>query len=122
MPMRQDCKHFQSRTYPTGDTMRKCALDLAPQAPWQCPADCASYERRLADVNWRHGTLVTPPTPDKPPSVLSGDESIGSLLDSAEDIVNSAAPEIVAALEAERRRQRSLGGRLRRLFDGRRTG
>ena len=29
--MRQDCKHFQSRSYPSGDTMRKCALDSGPR-------------------------------------------------------------------------------------------
>ena len=116
MPMRQDCKHFQSRAYRSGDTMRKCALDLAPEAPWKCPEDCRAYERRLADVNWRHGTLVTPPVPDAPPSVAAGDESIRALLDHAEDIVNSAVPDVVAELEAERRRSGGMVGRLRRLF------
>ena len=64
--MRQDCKYFESRTYPNGETVRKCNLDLAPEAPWRCPDDCPKFERRLADVNWGHGTLVTPPTPDEP--------------------------------------------------------
>ena len=66
MPMRQDCKQFESRTYPNGETVRKCNLDLAPEAPWRCPDDCPKYERRYADVNWSHGTLVTPTTPDEP--------------------------------------------------------
>src|SRR5438552_268934 len=66
MPMRQDCKQFESRTYPNGETVRKCNLDLAPEAPWRCPEDCPKYERRLVDVNWSHGTLVTPATPDEP--------------------------------------------------------
>ncbi len=105
MAMQQDCKHFQSRTYPSGDTMRKCALDLAPEAPWNCPADCPKYERRLADVNWRHGTLITPPTPDAPGSV-GADESIARLLDEAEDIINSAGPDIKAEVEEEQRRAR----------------
>lgn len=105
MPMRQDCKHFQSRTYPTGDTMRKCALDLAPEAPWACPADCSGYERRMADVNWKHGTLVTPETPDAPDSVGS-DPSVAALLDAAEDIINSAGDGIVAEVEEERARAR----------------
>ena len=117
MPMRQDCKHFQSRAYPTGDTMRKCALDLAPEAPWQCPPDCQSYERRLADVNWRHGSLVTPPPPPPPPG-LDGERSVGWLLDSAEDIVNAAVPQALADLAEQRRRERSLSGRIRRLFRG----
>ena len=42
--MRQECKHFESRTYANGDTVRKCNLDLAPDAPWRCPADCPKYE------------------------------------------------------------------------------
>ncbi|MEZ5227316.1 MAG: hypothetical protein R2710_11765 [Acidimicrobiales bacterium] len=62
--------------------MRKCAIDLAPEAPWACPADCSGFEPRLADVNWRHGSLITPATPDAPDS-LGQDPSIGALLDSA---------------------------------------
>src|SRR5690606_26920460 len=103
MPMRQECKHFESRSYPTGDTVRKCDLDLAPEAPWRCPDDCARYERRLVDVDWQHGSLVTPPTPAAPASVGS-DDSIARLLDEAEDIVNSAGPSILAELDADRPR------------------
>ena len=78
MPMRQDCKYFESRSYPNGDTVRKCDLDLAPEAPWRCPEDCPSYTRRMVDVNWSHGTLVTPATPDEPAS-LGEDDSIAAL-------------------------------------------
>jgi len=85
--------------------MRKCNLDLAPEAPFACPEDCGSYERRMADVNWRHGTLVTPPTPE-PPSSVGEDESIGALLDAAEDIVNAAGSRVRAEVDAERDRQR----------------
>lgn len=98
MPMRQDCKFFESRTYANGETVRKCDLDLAPEAPWRCPDGCAAYQRRLADVNWQHGTLVTPPTPPEPPG-LGEDPSIAALLDEAEDIVNAAAPRVRAELE-----------------------
>jgi hypothetical protein len=101
MPMRQDCKFFESRSYPSGDTVRKCDLDLAPEAPWRCPDDCPAYERRLADVNWRHGSLITPPTPDEPAS-LGEDDSIAALLDSAEEIVRNAGPSVMADLADER--------------------
>lgn len=101
MPMRQDCKFFESRTYPNGETVRKCDLDLAPEAPWRCPEGCAAYQPRLADVNWNHGSLVTPPTPPEPPG-LGEDDSIVALLDEAEDIVNSAVPRMRAEVEAER--------------------
>ena len=102
MPMRQDCKYFESRSYPNGDTVRKCDLDLAPEAPWRCPDDCPSYERRLVDVNWSHGTLVTPPTPEEPNSLDADDDSVAALLDAAEDIVNEAGPRVRAEFEAER--------------------
>ncbi|WP_419846832.1 hypothetical protein [Candidatus Poriferisocius sp.] len=109
MPMRQDCKYFESRSYPNGETVRKCDLDLAPEAPWRCPDDCSAYERRLVDVNWSHGTLVTPPTPEAPSSVGS-DDSIGALLDAAEDIVNEAGPRVLAELEKEKSRRRLRAG------------
>ena len=72
MPMREGCKFFESRTYPNGETVRKCDLDLAPEAPWRCPDDCTAFQPRLADVNWQHGSLVTPPTPAEPASVAAG--------------------------------------------------
>lgn len=103
--MRQDCKYFESRTYPNGDTVRKCDLDLAPEAPWRCPENCAKYARRLVDVNWQHGTLVTPETPVEPSSLADDDGSIAALLDAAEDIVSSAGPGMLAEVEAERARQ-----------------
>ena len=109
--MRQDCKYFESRTYPNGDTVRKCDLDLAPEAPWWCPDDCPKFTRRLADVNWSYGSLVTPETPPEPEG-LGTDDSIGALLDAAEDIVNSAAPDVIAEVAAERQKRRgSLRGR-----------
>jgi hypothetical protein len=110
--MRQDCKHFESRTYRNGETVRKCDLDLAPEAPWRCPENCPRYERRIADVNWSHGSLVTPKTPDEPLDALDrGDDSVARLLDEAEEIVNAAGPDIMADVQAEQ--QRGAGSRWR---------
>ncbi len=121
--MRQDCKYFESRTYANGETVRKCDLDLAPEAPWRCPADCASFTRRLADVNWSHGTLVTPPTPDEPLDALDrGDGSVAAVLDEAEDFLNSIGAQVVAEVAAEKAKRGPLGpdgqpqSRLKRLF------
>ncbi len=97
MPMREECKHFQSRTYDSGEVARFCVLDLAPDAPWKCPEDCPSYSPRLADVGWSHGSIIEPklePMPDVP------DEAAAALLNQAETIVNSIAPE---ALDEARR-------------------
>ena len=101
MPMRESCKYFESRTYPDGETVRKCDLDLAPEAPWRCPENCAKYTPRLADVNWAHGALVTPPTPAEPESVQASDPSIGELLDEAEDIVNAVVEQTQAEVDAQ---------------------
>jgi hypothetical protein len=100
--MREECKQFESRTYANGETVRKCNLDLAPEAPWRCPENCASFEPRLADVNWQHGTLITPPTPPEPHG-----EGIAELLDEAEDIINAVGADVLAEVEAEQRRANS---------------
>jgi hypothetical protein len=114
MPMRTECKHFESRTYANGDTVRKCALDLAPEAPWRCPDNCPGYERRLADVAWTHGSLIAPATPPEPDGLDDG--SVAELLDRAEEIVNSATRQVQAEMAADA--ERSSGWR--RLFRRRR--
>lgn len=113
MPMREECKNFESRTYANGETVRKCNLDLAPDAPWRCPDPCSGYERRLADVNWAHGSLVTPPTPEEPPGLDDG--SAAAVLDAAEDIINAVGPEILAE-DKPANRGGSFAERLRRRF------
>ena len=101
--MRTDCRHYDSRTYPSGDVVRKCRLDLAPEAPWKCPVDCPRYERRVIDVAWQYGSLGGPAhqTPEPPPDL---NEDVAKLLDEAEDIVNAAGAELRA--EQERRSAR----------------
>jgi hypothetical protein len=106
MPMREECKHFQSRTYSSGEVARFCVLDLAPEAPWRCPDNCPKYQRRLADAGWQHGKLVEPAVEAEPEG---NREDIVSLLDAAEAVVESAAPSALA--EA---REREAGGRKRR--------
>lgn len=116
--MREGCKFFESRTYPNGDSVRKCDLDLAPEAPWRCPDNCPAYQPRLADVNWSYGSLVTPPTPPEPTS-LGEDESIGALLDEAEDIVNAVVTQTRLEVDNESRaniRPRSPGSAVKRIF------
>ena len=105
VPMRMECKNYESRTYASGDTVRKCNLDLAPEAPWRCPDDCPKYERRLADVAWQHGTAIAPPTPE-PPASLGEDDSIAALLDEAEEIINAAVPTTMAEVRADQQRRR----------------
>ena len=107
MPMRTECKNFESRSYPNGDTVRKCNIDLAPDAPWRCPENCTGYERRLADAAWTHGTLVVPPTPPEPAGLDDG--SAAAVLDAAEDILNSVGADVKAEVEAEREAAQKAG-------------
>jgi hypothetical protein len=100
--MRTECKNFESRTYPSGDTVRKCNLDLAPEAPWRCPENCPAFERRLADRAWTHGSLAVPPTPPEPASLDDG--TAAALLDEAENILNEVGLKVRSELAAERER------------------
>ncbi len=100
--MRIDCRHCESRTYATGEVVRRCKLDLAPEAPWRCPEDCPSFSKRRMDAGWHYGSLATPDEPDPEPA---GDD-VAALLDAAEDIVNSAAQDILAEPSKRRRRRR----------------
>ncbi len=106
--MRTDCKHYESRTYANGEAVRKCTLDLAPQAPWNCPAECPRYERKMIDVGWQYGSMAegikasaTPPEP-----ALEMTDDIAALLDEAEDIVNMAGLDILD--EQQKKAQRKL--------------
>jgi hypothetical protein len=102
--MRTDCKHYDSRTYPSGEVAQKCRLDLAPEAPWRCPDDCPAFTKRRMDAGWQYGSLSRAPQPEAK-SEPQG-EDIAALLDEAEDIVNTAAPDIMAELEPRKKKRR----------------
>lgn len=97
--MREDCRHFQSRTYETGEVARFCVLNLAPEAPWRCPADCESYQPDIIDSTFVTGSLVRPAVEDEPDDTP---EDISTILDEADAIVTAAGPEVLAEVEAER--------------------
>jgi len=111
MPMRQECKNFESRTYANGETVRKCNLDLAPDAPWRCPDNCKAFEPRM-DAGWTYGSLVSPPTPPEPPGLDDG--SAAAILDEAEDFLNSIGPQVMSESGIEGPATRRKG--FRRLF------
>lgn len=98
--MRIDCKHYDSRTYPSGEIVRKCRLDLAPEAPWRCPDDCPAFTKRRMDAGWNYGSLGVS---GRPPEPEPDGADVAALLDEAEDIVNTAAPEILADLEPRKK-------------------
>ena len=84
MPMRTDCKNYESRTYANGEVVRKCRLDLAPEAPWRCPDDCSASSAACStpagrSARCREGYGAPEPEPEG--------EDVAALLDAAEDIV-----------------------------------
>jgi hypothetical protein len=93
MAMREECKHFQSRTYASGEVARFCVLGNAPDQPWSCPENCLTYERRFADVGWVHGSLVSKPVESAPASNVPTEDR-QDLLAQASEIVNAVAPEM----------------------------
>ena len=111
MPMRRDCKNFESRTYANGETVRKCNIDLAPDAPWRCPDPCVGFERRM-DMGWTYGSMVSPATPEEPPGLDDG--SAAAVLDEAEDFINTIGDQVIAEVEVERGRGSRRG--LKRFF------
>jgi hypothetical protein len=109
--MRTDCKHYESRTYQSGDVVRKCNIDLAPEAPWKCPDQCPGYERKMLDAGWVYGSLGhAQAAPDEP--MPAGDD-VAALLDEAEEIVNAAGADLLDE-QARRDRKRFFRKRKRR--------
>lgn len=102
--MRTDCKHYESRTYPSGDVVRKCRIDLAPEAPWNCPDECPGYERRTIDVGWHYGSLAAANEPAEPAPSTASPDDVAALLDEAEEVVNLAGLQI-AQEQASRSRK-----------------
>jgi len=100
MPMREDCRHFAARTYDSGEVARFCVLDLAPEAPWRCPDNCASYEQTVVDGTFVQGSLARPEVESEPDEAP---EAIADLLDDAERIVDEAEPEVLRELGAKDR-------------------
>jgi hypothetical protein len=114
MAMRTDCRHYQSRTYASGETVRKCALDLAPEAPWNCPADCPKYDRRMIDAGWQYGSMAKGMAKQPAEPEIAMDADVAALLDQAEDIVNAAGMDLIAEQERRAARKRFFRKRKKR--------
>jgi hypothetical protein len=105
MAMREDCRFYESRTYSSGEVVRMCRLDLAPDAPWKCPENCAKFARRTYDAGWTIAPLTPKPTPEAPPAEVS--EDAAALLDAAEDIINAIGPEVLESVKRQREGRRN---------------
>ena len=113
--MREDCRNYESRTYASGEVVRMCRLDLAPDAPWRCPDECEKYSRRTYDAGWTIAPLTPKPTPPEP---IDTDDNAAAILDMAEDIINSIGPEVLKSVKGQREGRKNPiargAGKLRR--------
>lgn len=53
MGVREDCRHYSTRTVATGEVMQRCRLDANEPMPFACPQGCLFFEpRRLSGAGW----------------------------------------------------------------------
>ena len=115
MPMRRSARTSRAAPTPNGETVRKCNLDLAPEAPWRCPDDCPALRappgRRRLDPR-----LAGHPAHARRAAEAST-TARPQLLDEAEDIVNAAVdrthgPRSMSSRPDRRRSGPATSGRL----------
>ena len=54
MAVREDCRHYSTRTMPSGDMVQRCRVDMAEVTPFACPLDCLFFEARpIPEVGWQ---------------------------------------------------------------------
>jgi len=97
MGMREDCRHFESRTYDDGEVARYCVLGLAPEQPWRCPEHCDRYEPSLVEGGFVHGSLAGSTVEHEPDEEAPND--IADVLEDAEGIVEAAEHDVVLDLQ-----------------------
>ena len=98
MPMREDCRHFESRSYDDGEVARYCVLGLAPEQPWRCPDHCPKYEPSLIAGGFAVGSLARPPVEDEPDE---RPDDAAAVLEDAEAIVEGAEHDTIIELQRE---------------------
>jgi hypothetical protein len=102
MPMREDCVHFESRIYASGEVARFCTLGLAPEAPWRCPDNCSRFQHSGINVA-TDAALARPPVEDEPDDTA---DNIEGVLADAEAIVEEAEPGALRDLDDTSRKPR----------------
>ena len=51
--VRADCRHYSTRTLPTGEVIERCRVDANEAVPFACPEGCLFYEpRAISDAGW----------------------------------------------------------------------
>ena len=51
--VRQDCRHYSTRTTPHGEVVQRCRVSANDEAPFRCPEHCLFFEpRSITDAGW----------------------------------------------------------------------
>jgi hypothetical protein len=54
MGVRQDCRHYSTRTVSGGEVIQRCRLGANEEAPFACPEGCLFFEpRSITDAGWQ---------------------------------------------------------------------
>ena len=52
--VREDCRHYSTRTVASGEIVQRCRLDANETAPFACPDHCLFFEpRSITDAGWQ---------------------------------------------------------------------
>ena len=53
MTVRDDCRHYSTRTTGGGEVVQRCRVDMAETMPFACPDGCLFFEpRKITDAGW----------------------------------------------------------------------
>mgnify|MGYP001611034933 CR=1 FL=1 len=54
MSVREDCRHYSTRTTSTGEVVQRCRVGAADATPFACPEHCIFFESRsITDAGWQ---------------------------------------------------------------------
>lgn len=52
--VREDCRHYSTRSTPTGDVLQRCRLGVNEEMPFACPEHCLFFEpRQITGTGWQ---------------------------------------------------------------------
>jgi len=54
MGVREDCRHYSTRTVSASETVQRCRVDANETMPFACPEHCIFFEpRSITDAGWQ---------------------------------------------------------------------
>jgi hypothetical protein len=54
MGVREDCRHYSTRTVGGDEVVQRCRVDANLTMPFACPEDCLFFESRsITDAGWQ---------------------------------------------------------------------